>query len=87
MGDLIYLDDHRARCSVCGTPMYDRAAGRHVDSRLDAPLPGGGWFCDLRRELVAIREVVERLTVAARPGGKRRAATRRTTPLELARVR
>jgi hypothetical protein len=40
MGDLIYLDDHRARCSVCGMPMYDRAAGRHVDPRLDAPMPG-----------------------------------------------
>ena len=56
MGDLIHLDDHRARCSICGTPMYDRLAGRHVDSRLDPPLPGRSWFCDLKKLLIALGE-------------------------------
>jgi hypothetical protein len=40
--------------------MYDRGAGRHVDPRRDAPIPGGG-FCDLRRELVAMQADVAQI--------------------------
>lgn len=65
MGDLVSIDTRRHHCSVCRQPMLDVQAGRHVDSRLDPPMPGGTWFCDLKLELMRIQEVVAELRINA----------------------